>query len=335
MREFWRFEGLIGVIMFLCLWNSSFIMAENSIRIVSYNVENLFRTEDSIRHWTRSKYWNKIEKISRVIANLNKDGFSSDSVYFWQPPAIVGLQEIENDSCLIDLCRKMRNFHYSYVHYDSPDHRGIDVGLLYDTMQFRVLYSEPLRVPLDSLTTTRDILYVRGTIINPPFNEASPLSNDTLHLMVCHLPSMLGGRAESQWKRDSALSVIKRQIEKIGYSRNIVVMGDFNDDRTDIQGMYNAIQITGKKENKTGHIKTHKYQGIWAQLDYFWISEALKEKASAHIFDANWLLEEDVKYLDKRPKRTYNGWRYNPAGYSDHLPIYLDIILFPSMVNTQ
>lgn len=141
-------------------------MAENSIRIVSYNVENLLRTPDSTRHWTRSKYWNKIEKISRVIANISSEGADKQDVYSWQPPAIIGLQEIENDSCLIDLCRRMRTYHYGYIHYDSPDHRGIDVGLLYDTTQFRVLYSEPLRVPLDSLTTTRDILYVRGTIIN-------------------------------------------------------------------------------------------------------------------------------------------------------------------------
>lgn len=285
----------------------SVTMAENSIRIVSYNVENLFHTPDSARHWTRTKYWNKIEKISRVIANI-------------QSPAIVGLQEIENDSCLMDLCRKMRNFHYGYVHYDSPDHRGIDVGLLYDTTRFQVLYSEALRVPLDSVTTTRDILYVCGTI-----------GNDTLHLMVCHLPSMLGGRAESQWKRDSALMVIQRQLAKLGYYSDvhkkvkIIIMGDFNDDKTDIKGMENAIQRTGKREQRTGYAKTHKYQGRWAQLDYFWISEALKEKASAHVFDADWLMEDDAKYLDKRPKRTYNGWRYNKEGYSDHLPIYLDL----------
>lgn len=313
-------------------------MAENSIRIVSYNVENLLRTPDSTRHWTRSKYWNKIEKISRVIANISSEGADTQDVYSWQPPAIIGLQEIENDSCLIDLCRRMRTYHYSYIHYDSPDHRGIDVGLLYDTTQFRVLYSEPLRVPLDSLTTTRDILYVRGTIINSAsyqsqiINQKSQICNDTLHIMVCHLPSMLGGRAASQWKRDSALTIIQRQLSKLGYYSdvhkkvNIVIMGDFNDEKTSINGMYNAIQITGKREKKTDHSNTHKYQGRWAQLDYFWLSESLIKKASAHVYDAPWLLEEDTKYLGTRPRRTYIGWRYNRAGYSDHLPIYLDIV---------
>lgn len=283
-------------------------MAENSIRIVSYNVENLFKTEDTIKHWTHKKYWNKVEKISRVIANIG----------YKQIPAIVGLQEVENDSCMIDLCRKMRKFHYKYIHYDSPDKRGIDVGMLYDSTQYKVLESEPLHVPLNNQSTTRDILYVKGILL---------ATQDTLHIMICHLPSMLGGRAQSQWKRDSALNVIKHQLYKLDYDNvvhkkvNIIIMGDFNDSNTKIQGMYNAIKITNKNNNNY----THKYQGRWAQLDYFWISESLIKKASAHVFNASWLQEKDSKYLDIRPKRTYNGWKYNKEGYSDHLPIYLDL----------
>lgn len=304
-------------------------MAENSIRIVSYNVENLFHTTDSTRHWTHTKYWNKIEHISRVITNIGNDNMQD--IIGWQPPAIIGLQEIENDSCLIDLCHKMYNYHYRYIHYDSPDHRGIDVGLLYDTTQFQVLHSEPLRVPLDSSTTTRDILYVCGIITHhhSKFKIHHPIiSTDTLHLMVCHLPSMLGGRAESQWKRNNALAVIQSQLQKIGYHSdvhkkvNIVVMGDFNDSKAQIDNMYNAFLIPDKKR-----VHTHKYQGIWGQLDYFFVSESLKEKASAHVFNADWLLEYDKKYLGYKPKRTYNGYHYKKDGYSDHLPIVMDITL--------
>jgi hypothetical protein len=35
-------------------------------------------------------------------------------------------------------------------------------------------------------------------------------------------------------------------------------------------------------------------------------------------------LEEDTKYLDYQPKRTYVGYRYHD-GYSDHLPVVLKI----------
>jgi hypothetical protein len=42
------------------------------------------------------------------------------------------------------------------------------------------------------------------------------------------------------------------------------------------------------------------------------------------VFNAPFLLEEDDRYLGEQPSRTYRGMRYH-AGYSDHLPIILDL----------
>ena len=36
-------------------------------------------------------------------------------------------------------------------------------------------------------------------------------------------------------------------------------------------------------------------------------------------------MEKDVKFLDLKPKRTFVGYRYNKDGYSDHLPIYMEM----------
>ena len=69
---------------------------------------------------------------------------------------------------------------------------------------------------------------------------------------------------------------------------------------------------------------THKYQGMWSCLDQIYVSDVLKSRARATIFSPNWLLEEDTKYLDYQPKRTYLGYRYK-GGYSDHLPVVLKI----------
>jgi hypothetical protein len=97
-------------------------------------------------------------------------------------------------------------------------------------------------------------------------------------------------------------------------------MGDMNTDPADdITGMRNLmlpLQQSGQG--------THKYQGLWSCLDQFYLSSSLAEQAHAHIFAPEWLLEEDSKYLDKQPKRTYKGYRYHD-GYSDHLPIVLRI----------
>jgi maltose-binding protein MalE len=89
--------------------------------------------------------------------------------------------------------------------------------------------------------------------------------------------------------------------------------------KDDLQGV-NNLMIGLAKEGKG----THKYHGIWSCLDQFYVSSRLLEKAGARIFAPAWLQEEDTKYLDLQPKRTYVGFRYHD-GYSDHLPIVLKI----------
>jgi hypothetical protein len=184
------------------------------------------------------------------------------------------------------------------------------VALLYDSTKVKVLNSKPLRVPLkDDLT--RDILYVKALLT----------TNDTLHTMVCHLPSKLGGTTATDWKRQTAKQVIQQQVDSILQlqpNAKIVVMGDMNSEPiNDLQHLDN-LMISSNRVGK----RTHKYQGIWSCLDQFYVSHSLKDIAQATIFAPNWLLEEDTKYLDYQPKRTYVGFRYHD-GYSDHLPVVL------------
>ena len=97
-------------------------------------------------------------------------------------------------------------------------------------------------------------------------------------------------------------------------------MGDMNSEvKDDLEGMTNIM----KEWERVGK-GTHKYQGIWSCLDQFYLSNTLETHTKACIYSPEWLLEEDVKYLDYRPKRTYVGYRYQ-GGYSDHLPIFLRI----------
>ena len=99
-------------------------------------------------------------------------------------------------------------------------------------------------------------------------------------------------------------------------------MGDMNTSvQDDLRGMVN-LMIPIQKMGQG----THKYQGIWTCLDQFYVSQSIATKATATIFSPRWLLEEDAKYLDYKPHRTYIGFRYND-GYSDHLPIVLHIQL--------
>ena len=286
------------------------------MRIVSYNVENLFDTKhdtlkndssflpEGMHHWTYRRYQTKIDRIAQVLVNIGG----------WESVPLVGLCEVENARCLRNLCYKLRRFHYKYVHYESPDERGVDVALLYDSTRVSILNSRALSLSLDG-DAPRDILYV----------SALYEQRDTVHVMMCHLPSQLGGAANTDWKRQRVKSLIQSQIDSIFLfqpSANIVVMGDMNTlPQEDLRGMANmmlSIQKSGQG--------THKYQGIWTCLDQFYVSQSIATKATATIFSPRWLLEEDAKYLDYKPHRTYIGFRYND-GYSDHLPIVLHLRL--------
>lgn len=292
----------------------SAVLAQDSLTIVFYNTENLFDYEhDTLKndssflpegdhHWTYYRYQTKLDRIAQVLVNISG----------WEGAALVGLCEVENARCLRDLCYKLKRFHYKFVHYESADERGIDVALLYDSTRVNILNSKALRICLDG-DMTRDVLYAKALLED----------RDTLHAMVCHFPSQLGGAAASEWKRRVAKEVIQAKVDSIlgvDSLANIVVMGDMNSEvKDDLEGMTNIM----KEWERVGK-GTHKYQGIWSCLDQFYLSNTLETHTKACIYSPEWLLEEDVKYLDYRPKRTYVGYRYQ-GGYSDHLPIFLRI----------
>lgn len=288
--------------------------------VVSYNTENLFYPErdsltddvewtpDGVRHWSYTRYYRKEENIARVLTNIGG----------WDGVDIVGLQEIENAMVVKRLCYTLRKGEYDFVHYDSPDRRGIDVALVYKKTRVDTIHTRAIKVDGEwtngEKLVTRDILYVCASVDK----------KDTLHLFVCHLPSQRGGAAESQWKRDQAKRVLQSAIDSVlaaDGKAKIIVMGDMNSaPKDDLQGVTNP--MADSKWQKANASGTHKYQGRWTCLDQFYLSPAMDSISDVRIFDAEWLQEADEKYLGLKPKRTYNGFRYQ-NGYSDHLPIVL------------
>ena len=297
------------LLLFILLLYSFSAFAD--ITIMSYNVENFFNpavdslnpdidyTPSGLYRWTYARFNRKAEQVARVIASVMTDSF----------PDLVALNEVEDAACLELLCRKMPNYSYRFIHFDGSDHRGIDVALLYDSVRISPISSRHVTVSLPQ-TSTRDILYASFLVD----------ARDTLHVLVCHLPSQLGGYAASQWKRDSVKSVLHHLTDSIfvcSPSARIVICGDMNmQPKEDLLPLHNLMTMSAG---------THKYHGIWTCLDQFYVSESLFAFSYAKIFDATWLQEEDRKYLSVRPKRTFNGFRYNRNGFSDHLPILLTI----------
>jgi endonuclease/exonuclease/phosphatase family metal-dependent hydrolase len=332
-------------LLFLLLISCSvsvFASEKNDVRIfrvMCYNVENYFDCVDDtltrdeeylpggIRGWNYSRYVQKQFNIARVIA----------AVGGWEPPALVGLCEVESRKAMFDLVRgSLKNLQYRFVHHESPDARGVDVALLFLPEYFELLYDEPLRVtfPDAPKATTRDILYVTGKVP----------TGDTLHVFVCHFPSRLGGELESAGRRNAAAGVLRNRIDeifKMNADANVIVMGDFNDypDNESMQLVLKAMSPEEPYQRSTLYnlmfpmhkagTGTHKHEAEWGALDQIIVSANLLNRKGAfyatetHIFNADFLLEDDAKHLGKKPFRTYTGMKY-AGGFSDHLPIYTD-----------
>lgn len=303
---------------------------DQTIRVAFYNVENIFDTIDhpkkrdeeftphADRQWNGYKYWDKLNKTSKVIASIGG----------WQLPDVVGVCEIENDTVLNDLIQKevLKNGHYKITHFNSPDARGIDVGLIYNSNRLKYLHSEPVSVVIRNEPDfkTRDILYTKLL-----FNT------DTLHLFVNHWPSRRGGSSQSEYKRIKAAEVLKGKVDsvsKVNATAHIVILGDFNDTpKNNSISNYllkndesSLVNLMTELPNSFG---THKYQGHWSYIDQFVISEELVQHLTleeAVVFWQEWMLEKDRKHPGYYPKRSWRGIYYN-YGFGDHLPIFIDL----------
>lgn len=318
----------IGLALVLSLMSLQEMAAE-PLRVVSYNVENLFHpkhdtvcidsttfiekddyewTPEGERRWSYTRYYRKVEHIAQVLTNIGE----------WDGVDIVGLQEVENALCMKRLCYTLRPNEYDFVHYESLDPRGIDVALIYKKSRVDTLSTQAIPIPN---IYTRDILYVQALVDK----------KDTLHLFVCHFPSQRGGAAESEWKRTEAKKTLQSAIDSVYWAfrdPKIVVMGDFNEDPSNstIKGERKEFRgINYRNPVNRKEIGTHKHQGRWTCLDQFYTSPALDSVSSVTIYDAEWIQEPDEKHLGLKPKRTYNGFQYRPDSYSDHLPIVMEL----------
>ena len=317
------------LLTFLFLLSSFLSEAQSRLTIVELNTENLFDTRhdtlkndyeflpDSPRHWTRTKYWQKLNRIGQTIIACGEDSSG------WTLPDIVGLCEVENDSVLFDLTRRslLRKARYEYVMTASNDTRGIDVALLYSPFSFRLIKADTIRViPMKEMRPTRDILYVEGEIE----------SGDTLHVFLLHAPSRMGGELYSRPFRKHVMEQLCNVIDSLRrqyVEPKLLVMGDFNDyaDSPSLQLAYEhgLINVSAEAHGCNGAKGTYRYHGEWGSLDQILVSENLRSWViDCRINDARFLLEEDTKYGGVKPRRNYNGMRFN-NGFSDHLPLVL------------
>jgi predicted extracellular nuclease len=310
-----------SALIFISFWGIS----QNTRKIAFYNVENLFDTIDGANddaeflpssklNWNGTRYKEKIAHINQVMKDLNT-------------PLIMGFCEVENAQVLRDVIKSSEGpKSYGLVHYESPDARGIDVGMIYDSSVLRLERSGYLRftLPGQDKPSTRDILWAKYSF-----------GKDTLFAMINHWPSRRSGQDESQPNRlkaaETARHFIDSLLEKNQHTK-IIFMGDLNDYPTDLAPQMISEKLSPMILPESGEFGgTHNYNNEWDVLDHIMVSPAfLKKKglkalkSSGEIHSFEYLVTEYKGQMV--PFRTYGGNKYL-GGYSDHLPVSINVSL--------
>ncbi len=324
----------------------SFPQSNNSrdtICVAFWNLENLFDTVDDPKkndeeflpegrkQWTKEKLHEKLEHLAKVISSMNDN----------KGPDIMGFCEVEHRA-LIDsmLSEYIQNKNYKIAYAESPDKRGIDNGMIYDSVKFKLLSIKADTVTLPDKYPTRFILNV-----NLQYRV-----KDTLVLFVNHWPSRSGGELKSEPNRISAAETLSGQVKKYfmkNSNANIIIMGDFNDEpgnksilktlnahsfscksdtgQSDFKQMNNELYNLAYRlyENDEG---SYKYHDDWNMLDQMIVSANLLGNKplrylcnSFAIYKPSFMITHSGKYKGT-PFPTYGGSRYL-GGYSDHFPV--------------
>lgn len=296
----------------------------DSLTVMFWNLENFFDYFDSSegasdtefsprgdRHWTKKKFRAKCQAVAKSIfwiADQN-GGF----------PSVIGFAEVENRFVLKSLLETtlLSKLGYRIVHYDSSDHRGIDVALLYDTSRLEYVSSTPLKIYDENseIIPTRDMLLVRLK------------GKQDYDFIVLHHPSKYGGKGSST--RERAIERLGSVWDSLSVSGSsaIVAFGDFNDVPSNeaLSSMTEPRNIRNLALPLEGRRGTIRFNGKWELIDMFLVSESVKTPGM-EIISIPFLSARDNVHAGEKPLRTYSGPRYL-GGVSDHRPILLHLTM--------
>ncbi|MDX9866370.1 MAG: endonuclease/exonuclease/phosphatase family protein [Kiritimatiellia bacterium] len=185
--------------------------------VASWNVENLFDTEDDPANegddgftprgwmrWTGERYRLKLDHLAEIIARMRPD--------------VLCLTEVENRRVLEDLARTLERQHAFglpvIVHRDAEEKRGIDVALLARTAPDATRW-------LRTAPGQREVLVCDFSF-----------GGRRLAVLVNHWKSQLGKKAESDEIRRREARAVRAFLDerlRAEPAAAILVAGDFND----------------------------------------------------------------------------------------------------------
>jgi hypothetical protein len=315
--------------------------------VAFYNLENLFDTiNDPTKNDEASPimemkgdiqevYKKKVHNMARVLSDIGTDVAHNS-------PVIIGVSEIENREVMEDVANDplLIDKDYGIIHYDSPDKRGIDVGMFYQKKYFTPLYtsSHELLIYEDD---SRERVYTRDQLL-----VSGKLEGEMVHIIVNHWPSRSGGEAKSRSKRVGAAKLTKKivdSLQTIDPYAKIFIMGDLNDNpnNASVKDVLQAkkdkedVEIKGIYNPMEGFFKmgagSNAYRDSWSLFDQIMVTQPLLETDyssfrfyKAGIYNNNYLVTKRGRWKGY-PFRSYADGGFTD-GFSDHFPVYVFLI---------
>lgn len=316
-----------------------------NLKIMEYNVENLFDTahDEGTDDWTylpltfKNSYpgfreicermssdyyvkeclnldWNealltkKIVGIAKVVKSFDDTG---------KGPDILVLEEVENKNVLNKLVTKgLSGLGYQYqILIEGDDTRGIDVAII---SKYPVINSKRYPIFVDGVKLdTRGILEVKIAV-----------DNQEVVVYANHWPSQSNPASHRV-----AAAKLMHELATSQKADLIVALGDFNTIASDTPAPFSFIPdfIDSEKEARkvqtTLNGGTHFYRGEWTSLDKIFIHKksALKPQYDKfQIMNRSFMLKPDHQSGQMIPVR----FNFSTGeGFSDHLPLGMEFLI--------
>jgi len=325
----------LKVFIFLFLFFSISLYANNSLSVMSYNLENFFDTYDDpgkddkaylplsakqdqshidacnkirVSKWKNECLYldwsdeNKNKKLNNIVATIR----SLDTT-----PDVIAFQEIENINALKDIFYKLKDEGYiDYVLIEGNDYRGIDNAYL---SKYKIQKTKQHKIIFSPEFSTKDTRPILEAVID--FN------GKPIHFYNVHFPAPYNPIG----MRKDAFNTLKKITSS--HSNAVIALGDFN--VTSFEADNNKTFTSLDKDWDISHIAgcsncsgSHYYRrdDNWSFLDVIIIKEnrgiSFKNE-SINVLKTNINTNKEGKPL------SFN--MNNGEGVSDHLPVIATI----------
>ncbi|ACD90248.1 Endonuclease/exonuclease/phosphatase [Chlorobium limicola DSM 245] len=310
----------------------------DSLLLMWWNVENLFDTHndpdiddeeftpEGRNHWTQKKLALKRLRIKQVLDSINT------SPEYRRYPDILAFAETENRTVFAGILKEIGSSPYKTLYIESPDKRGIDIGLAYNPQTVRLISSKFYIVPVGNDKPTRHIIIAGFSAGGHPFR-----------LMLNHWPSRAFDKEWTEQKRITAAKTARHiadSLRRTDATIDLIIMGDFNDEPEN-RSIKQVLGSSGDAARVrracsdllyncwSGYsgIGSYSYRNNWERIDQILLSCGMLQKKGlsiSHNAFRCFYFPNMLAQSANRPYSTYHKGKYK-GGYSDHLPLLLKV----------